>query len=79
MGNLINDESLYKGLDSTIGETKLTMVRLQGILERVKSGDGTAGKLLNDPELYNNLNKTIADLEGISKDIRAGKGTAGKF
>lgn len=79
LGNFINDESLYNNLDATVGETKLTMVRLQTILERVKSGDGTAGKLLNDPALYNNLNKTIGDLEAISKDIRSGRGTAGKF
>jgi phospholipid/cholesterol/gamma-HCH transport system substrate-binding protein len=79
LGNIINDESLYKNLDATVSESKLTILRLQTILERVKSGDGTAGKLLNDPELYNSLNKTVLELEGISKDIRAGKGTAGKF
>lgn len=79
LGNIINDESLYRNLDATVGETKLTMLRLQTILERVKSGDGTAGKLLNDPALYNNLNKTVAELESISKDLRSGRGTAGKF
>lgn len=79
LGRIINDESLYKNLDATMGETKLTMVKLQNILEKVRSGDGSAGKLLNDPELYNNLNKTVSQLELISTDLRSGRGTAGKF
>lgn len=79
LGRIINDQSLYRNLDNTVGEAKLTMVKIQTLIERVKAGDGSAGKLINDPELYNNLNKTITELEGISTDLRSGKGTAGKF
>ena len=79
LGSLINDDSVYKNLDATLGEAKLSMVKVQTIVDRVKAGDGTAGKLLTDPELYNNLNSSVAQLEQISKDLRAGKGTAGKF
>ncbi len=79
LGRLINDQSLYRTLDSTVGEAKLTMVKIQTLIERVKAGDGSAGKLINDPQLYDNLNKTITQLEGISTDLRSGKGTAGKF
>jgi phospholipid/cholesterol/gamma-HCH transport system substrate-binding protein len=79
LGSLVNDESLYRNLDATVAETKLTITKLQTTLDKVNRGDGTAGRLLNDAELYNNLNKTVAQLEGISNDIRAGKGTAGKF
>ena len=79
LGRIINDESLYKSLDSTIGEAKISMLKIQTVLDRVKGGDGTAGKLLNDPDLYNNLNKTVSQLEQIATDIRNGKGTAGKI
>ena len=79
LGRIINDESLYKNLDATMGETKVTLLKVQNILDQVKSGDGSAGKLLNDPELYNNLNKSVIQLEKISSDLRAGRGTAGKF
>ncbi len=79
LGQIINNDQLYRTLDSTIGETKLSVLKVQNILDRVKSGDGTAGKLLNDPELYNNLNRSVAQLEQISTDLRSGKGTAGKF
>ena len=79
LGQIINNEQLYKNLEETVGETKVTMLKLQNTLEKVNKGDGTAGKLLNDPQLYNSLNQTVAQLELISKDIRAGKGTAGKL
>lgn len=72
LGRIINDESLYRNLDSTIAE-------MQSTLDRVNRGNGTAGKLINDPELYNSLNRTVAELEGIAADLRGGRGTAGKF
>jgi phospholipid/cholesterol/gamma-HCH transport system substrate-binding protein len=58
LGRIVNDESLYKNLDSTVAETRATMLRLQNTLDKVNRGEGSAGKLLNDPELYNNLNRT---------------------
>ena len=79
LGRIVNDESLYRNLDATVAETKLTVTKLQTTLEKVNSGQGSAGKLLNDPALYNSLNRTVAQLESISSDIRSGRGSAGKF
>jgi phospholipid/cholesterol/gamma-HCH transport system substrate-binding protein len=79
LGRIVNDESLYRNLDTTVAETRDTMNRLQVTLDKVNHGQGSAGKLLNDPALYNSLNKTVQQLEAISTDIRAGRGSAGKF
>lgn len=79
LGRVINDESLYKSLDSVVVETRSTMTRLQTTIDKINRGQGSAGKLVNDPELYNSLNKTVAQLESISGDIKAGRGSAGKF
>lgn len=79
LGRIVNDESLYRNLDATVAETKLTMVQLQSTIEKINRGEGTAGQLVNNPELYNNLNRTISQLEAISNDIKSGKGSAGKF
>ncbi len=79
LGRIVNDESLYRNLDATVAETKLTVMKLQTTLEKVNSGQGSAGKLLNDPALYNSLNRTVAQLESISNDIKSGRGSAGKF
>lgn len=79
LGRIVNDESLYRNLDATVADTKVTMAKLQTTLDKVNKGGGTAGKIINDPELYNSLNKTVSQLEAISTDIRAGRGSAGKF
>lgn len=79
LGQIINNDQLYRNIDASVAEAKLTMAKLQNTLDRVNRGDGSAGKLLNDPALYNSLNSTVAQLEAISRDIRAGRGTAGKF
>ena len=52
---------------------------LRGIVEQVKEGQGTVGKLITDPALYNHVNATVARLNSMVGSIQEGKGTAGKF
>ena len=79
LGRVVNDESLYRNLDSTIAEAKTTVRQLQQTLDRVNRGEGTAGLLIRDRELYDNLNKSVLQIEAITSDIKAGRGTAGKI
>ena len=37
------------------------------------------GKILKDPSLYDNANKTVANVRQLTEDINAGKGALGKF
>ncbi len=43
------------------------------LVDELQQGKGTAGKLLKDPELYNNANKTVANVRQLTDDINAGK------
>jgi len=52
---------------------------LRGIVDQVKDGQGTVGKLITDPALYNNVNATVSRLNSMVGSIQEGKGTAGKF
>jgi phospholipid/cholesterol/gamma-HCH transport system substrate-binding protein len=79
LGRVINDPQLYDSLEGAVGETKLTMTKLQNTIDKINRGEGTAGQLINDPELYRSLNSTVKQLEAISADIRSGRGSAGKF
>jgi len=67
------------GLDAMIQETPETMVEAQAFVSdlreigrRVKEGEGTAGKLINDTELYSELvaalDKTTHVLEGLQEN-----------
>jgi phospholipid/cholesterol/gamma-HCH transport system substrate-binding protein len=48
--------------------------QLNGILSRLNSGQGTAGKLLTDTQLYDNLRHTTATLDSLLADIKAHPG-----
>jgi len=41
------------------------------VVRRLREGDGTAGKLLNDPKLYNALLETTEQLRHVLQDVRS--------
>lgn len=53
--------------------------RLNRVLERVDQGEGSLGRLLNDPSLYDNLNRTADNLSTISSQVKGGEGTLGRL
>ncbi len=50
------------------------LVSASEVLEKVNTGDGTAGKLINDPELYDNLKKASEELDLLLLDIKYNPG-----
>ena len=55
------------------------MTRLDTFFDTLNSTKGSAGKLINDPQLYNNLTKVTSNLETITRTMAGGKGTLGKL
>jgi phospholipid/cholesterol/gamma-HCH transport system substrate-binding protein len=53
--------------------------QLNQIIAKVNQGQGTIGKFLNDPRLYNHLDDTIVHINAITASIRQGQGSLGKF
>lgn len=49
------------------------------VLEDVKEGKGTIGKLFKDDSLYNEAESTFANVNEITTSIKDGKGTLGKL
>jgi len=52
---------------------------VRGIVDQIQKGNGTLGKLMNDPALYNHLNDTATKLDGVVASIQQGQGTLGKL
>jgi phospholipid/cholesterol/gamma-HCH transport system substrate-binding protein len=52
---------------------------ITGIVAKVKQGQGTLGKLLNDPSLYNNVNETAGKLNAMVTSVKEGQGSVGRL
>jgi phospholipid/cholesterol/gamma-HCH transport system substrate-binding protein len=52
---------------------------VKAITGRIRVGQGTVGRFLNDEALYLNLNRTVLQAERLLADVRQGKGTAGRL
>jgi phospholipid/cholesterol/gamma-HCH transport system substrate-binding protein len=53
--------------------------QLNEIVAKVERGEGTIGKLLTDPSLYNHLNSAVTKTDDILSAARNGEGTVGKL
>ncbi|MBI4575161.1 MAG: MCE family protein [Planctomycetes bacterium] len=107
LGQLFKDRSLYDNLNAATGDARLFVEKLNGLMDELRlvasdtravvakldRGEGTAGRLLNDPGLYDHATEVLAraekvipkveslmgELEGIAASINKGEGSIGKF
>ncbi len=68
----VSDEAgtLTRQLITSAEKLDAFMVKATEAMDKIESGDGSAGKLLNDPELYHNLVKSTEQMEELIKDLR---------
>ena len=95
MGGDGKNGNLFQKIDKLVSDNgpKLTetVSNLQDITAKIKSGDGTLGRLINDPKLHDDLVASINeiklaatdarsfmnDTKGIVADVKTGKGALG--
>ncbi|MFZ0980241.1 MAG: MlaD family protein [Candidatus Acidiferrales bacterium] len=53
--------------------------QLNEIVSKVRRGEGTIGKVLNDPSLYNHLDSIAARADAMTASIQQGQGSVGKL
>lgn len=58
-------------LDSTIQALSRASAAMDSISHKINTGQGTAGKLVNDKELYEDLKKTSKELNALIADVKA--------
>lgn len=57
-------------IETTIGSINELIANLQTATDNLNRTDNTAGLLLNDPQLYEQLNTAVASLDSLLNDIR---------
>ena len=59
-----------KNLDKTLVSTNEAMLDFKKVAAEMNSTNGSLGKLIKDPQLYDNLNKTSRNLDLLLQDFR---------
>ena len=70
--NFITISGNLKEIDyaATFKEIEQTLANVKMVTENINSKDNTVGLLLNDPQLYNNLNATTANAASLLEDLK---------
>ncbi len=66
----LSDSLATAGLPGTINKLDGTLNQLNLMLQKIERGDGSLGLLVNDKELYSNLNKSSRELNLLLQDFR---------
>jgi phospholipid/cholesterol/gamma-HCH transport system substrate-binding protein len=53
--------------------------RVNGVVGKIESGEGTIGKLIQDETLYNRLDSTVNTAQRFVSDLSSGKGSIGRL
>ena len=70
--NFISISDNLKKIDyaNTFNEIEQTLANVKIVTEKLNSKDNAVGLLLNDPQLYNNLNATTANAASLLEDLK---------
>ena len=71
----ISDSIAAANLQRTLAHTEESLASLNAILDKVNKGEGSLGLLVNDEELYNNMQSSSKQLELLLEDIRKNPGS----
>ena len=78
-GVLTNVDTLTQTLNAidfvaTMAKVDATLQNVQALTAKLNSKEGTVGKFLTDPSIYNHLNSTAAHLDSLIIDLKAHPG-----
>lgn len=72
-------DQVVRAANSSLQNMDVLLKRMDRIIAYVESGQGSIGKLIYDPSLYNRVNATVAEFQSLVNDISQGNGSIGKL
>jgi phospholipid/cholesterol/gamma-HCH transport system substrate-binding protein len=78
-GDVPDYTDVMRAANSSLQNMDVLLKRMDRIIAFVESGQGSVGKLIYDPGLYNRVNATVAEFQNLVGEIAHGKGSIGKL
>ena len=72
-------DDVVRAANSSLQNMDVLLKRMDRIIAYVESGQGSIGKLIYDPSLYNRVNATVAEFQNVVNEISQGQGSIGKL
>ncbi len=72
-------QDVVRASQGTLQNMDALLKRLDRIVAFIESGQGSIGKVIYDPDLYNRINTMVTELQGAVNQVTAGNGTLGKL
>jgi phospholipid/cholesterol/gamma-HCH transport system substrate-binding protein len=72
-------QDVVRSSQSTLQNMDALLKRLDRIVAFVESGQGSIGKLIYEPSLYNRLNATVTEFQKLVNQVTEGNGTLGRL
>lgn len=70
----LSDDLAKMEIKSTVDNANQAMADVKSITDKINKGEGSLGMLVNDEQLYNNLNNASAELDGLIRDLKTNPG-----
>ena len=72
-------QDVVRSSQTTLQNMDALLKRLDRIVAFVESGQGSIGKLIYEPSLYNRLNATVTEFQKLVNEVTEGNGTLGRL
>ena len=66
-------------LQATMADAQVTIAHAREVVDQINAGQGTVGKLVKDPTLYNETTAAITSAKEILQKVNQGQGSIGKL
>ncbi len=74
-----NLDDVVKASEGTIESLNLILTKVDSITTSIDNGTGTVGKFIKDPQLYDQADATVSQLQKLTRNLNNGKGSMGKL
>ena len=58
-------------IQKTVSDLQKSVTELHGVLDKINNNQGSLGMLINNKDVYNNLNSSLSSLNSLMEDIKA--------